>query len=87
MAFSPIISVVDETTGLDSTVLHTVLLKPFGSAAGQINCSRLGSTHRYLADSAIDETKAYHVTIDGTKKGMIFDDNVVPDKTSFAEAF
>lgn len=92
MAFKPVISVVDLTTGADYTATTaTVRLRPFGSTSGEINCTRLGSSNRYLADSDIDETKAYHVYVDigsgFTKRGMVFDDNVGTDKATFVDAF
>lgn len=92
MAFKPVISVVDLTTGDDYVATTaSVLLRPFGNVSGQINCTRLGTSNRYIADSDIDETKAYHVMVDigsgFTKRGMIFDDNVGTDKATFVEAF
>jgi len=92
MAFAPVIGVTDLSDGSDltgSTVL--VKLRPFGNVSGEINCTRLGTSNKYLADSDVDETKAYHIMVDigagYVKRGMVFDDNVGTDKSSVLEAF
>jgi len=93
MAFKPVVSVVDLTTGLDYiATTATVVLRPFGvTPTGEINCSRLGASNKYQADSDIDEEKAYHIYVDigggFVKRGMVFDDNVGTDKSSFVESF
>lgn len=64
MAYRPVISVVDLTTGDDyTTSTVTVELRPYGSSTGKINCTRLSTSHRYYADSNVDESKLYDVMV------------------------
>lgn len=86
MAFRPVVPVIDTSNGSNKTDAASVKLRPFGSTVGQINCTHVGNG-KYWADSAIDEKIAYHIYVDGEKRGMLFDDNVVPSKTTFAEDF
>lgn len=92
MAYRPVVGVVDLDDGSDYIASTAVVeLRPFGSSTGKINCTRLGTSNRYYADSDIDEEKAYHVMVDVgsgfVKRGMINDDQVGTDKTTFVEAF
>ena len=71
MAWRPIIPVINSTTGVEITTAATVQLRPGGSPTGQIACTQLGTSHRYKADSALDETITYHVYIDSVFVGYL----------------
>lgn len=92
MAFKPLVKVIDLITGFDYiSTTADVKLRPFGSTVGQINCSRLGSTNSYYADTDVDESLAYYVMVDigggFIKRGMIFDDNVAVEKLTAVDPF
>ena len=59
-----IIPIVDATTGVDYTASTiTVEVYPFDNTypAGAINCSRLGTSHRYMPDSDLDDNNHYMI--------------------------